>query len=308
MNKYVKLATVATTAAVMGMSTMSFAEEAEQPPQMERIVINGGGSLSLDQDGNVDAEVLAQMVFNLSESAKIEITSDLAEVYGDVMDDKFDIDNAIKEGKVSFDVDSVGRVVLAIKMDINSINMSALDADGSLAGEGLEGVAAVRVHMKSAYLDGLVVTASETADNGLAVDTGSVRVSARAAKSLGMVTLEGELGYTFNDVTDDEWDATLGMTLDLSEQISGLEAFAQGTVGTNGLEGFSTGLNFNNDTSWSYGVAYEEQGSDKQVRAGLSKTFDNGHIGSAYVAVDTRTKDKKFGIKYEIPLKKLWSR
>ncbi len=308
MNKYVKLATLATTAAVMGMSTMSLAEEA---PEMERITINGGGNITLDQDGNVDAEVLAQLVFNLSESAKVEITSDLHDVYEGVMDDDFDLDTAIQEGKVSFDVVNIGpveRIVLAIKMDIDRINMSVLDPDGSLRGSGAEGVAAVRVHLKSSYLEGLVVSAAETSDNGLSIDSSSVRVSARAAKSLGMVTIEGEIGYTFNDVTDDVYDATAGITLDLSDQISGLEAFAQGTTGSNGLEGYSLGANLDFNEDWTFGLAYEDDTNTSQVRAGVARTLNNGHIVSGSVAMNTQTKDKSLEFKYEIPMRRLWGR
>ncbi|MGH1469115.1 MAG: hypothetical protein ACRBBP_09590 [Bdellovibrionales bacterium] len=308
MNKYVKLATLATTAAVMGMSTVSLAEEA---PEMERITINGGGNITLDQDGNVDAEVLTQLVFNLSESVKVEITSDLYEVYEGVMDDNFDLDTAIKEGKVSFDVVNVGpveRVVLAIKMDIDDINMSVLDPDGSLAGSGAEGVAAVRVHLKSSYLEGLVVTAAETSDNGLALDSSSVRVSARAAKSLGMVTIEGEIGYTFNDASDDVYAATAGITLDLSEQISGLEAFAQATAGSNGLEGYALGANYDFNDDWTFGVTYEDDKTTSQIRAGASTTLNNGHTVSGSVAMNTNTKAKSLEFKYEIPMGRLWGR
>ena len=46
MNKYIKLATVATTAVVMGMSSAVLAES----PVEEMIEINMGGEIAIDQD------------------------------------------------------------------------------------------------------------------------------------------------------------------------------------------------------------------------------------------------------------------
>lgn len=307
MNKYIKLATLATTTAVMGMSTFSLAEEA--PAQQERIVISGSGSITLDQDGNVDVKALAHAAFNLSESAQIQLAVDLAEAAEGLVDGDFDWESYIKEALISFDVDSLGRVTAAIKMDLDRINMSVLDPEGSLEGDGIKGVAAIRVHMRTAYLDGLTLTVSETEDNGISIDTSSVRISAEAAKALGMVKVDAGLAYVFNDVSEDTYKATAAVSLDLSEVIaSGVEAFVSGSIDDEGSIDYTIGGNYVLDDGLSFGLMYENYADEELVSVGVNKIFNNGNTLSGTVGVDTNTGAKKIGIKLDIPISKLWSR
>lgn len=319
MNKYVKLATVATTAVVMGMSSAVLAES----PVEHTMEIRLGGQVAIDQDGVVDAEALAQLNFKLSETAKASLTVDLVEMSEGLLDDDFDLDDAIDEAKVSFDVDSLGRLVVAVKMDIDRINMSVLNTRESLEGEGMQGVAAIRLHMKSSYLEGLVVTVSkkndlsaddadapvDDIDGPVAANEDAITVSARAAKVMGMVTVAGDLSYTFNDVDEDTYAATAAVSIALDQYVNGLEAVASSVMDQDGLSGWSTGLNQDFGYGITAGALYEEQGDDEQqIRVGVSKLMDNGNTLSGSVGMNMETKAKDLIVRYEVPLGTKWRR
>lgn len=307
MNKYKKLASLAATVAIVGMSNTAFADsQLEAPSKSMSLYTFISGDARINQDGVNTAEGLAGLELQLTQRFKASIAAQLKHLAdeaeaGDLSD--ADWEKIISEANITFDL-SLGKVVAEIQFGKRDRSprlqqtLTKLDrtVDSPLTPQDDRGIIGVWVTVPTQLLGELNFSISETEGDDFEINDNQIRMTASFKKALSdKLTVVGAVGFESNsdDVTSetgskDGYAVTVGVMYDVTESLTlyGDVIHFDDYSGVIGSElGYNLGFDFDVSKKTVVGASYENFNNQDKLHAGVSHTLPNGIVASGGVFV-----------------------